>query len=273
MGSIFRAASSVLAWLGTSPRTISFLCAVRENPTKYLSWQEFEDLAPTANPAVFHAEVERDVKENGLILASPEYWKRADERYKYVHELFEQTSIDTDLVIAFEGLEYWNRAWITQELILAARLVLLAGEEETEYKVIEGRNKVFHISHAVARSSYAGEGLAPLLLKFGEKKCWMVRDRVFSLLGVCAETMEVDYQSNDVEVFVKTLRALGGQGCLCTAAIVVEALEIGVDAIAIDVPTPRFEICLSPVDIEESWGRPDREFIFSCTIISEKHIH
>jgi hypothetical protein len=184
MGSIFRHASSVLAWLGTSPSTIAVCTAVRSNPSNYLSWEEYEAAEPSASPALWRAEVERDVKEKGLVLASPEYWKRADERYAYIHDLFAKTSIDTDLMIAFEKLEYWTRAWITQELMLAARVVFVAGEEELNYALVEHRTRGL-----IGRIRWRGAGL-------------MARDRFYSLLGVCPEVILVDYQIPDVEVLL-----------------------------------------------------------------------
>jgi hypothetical protein len=269
MGNIFRRAASVLAWLGTAPKTAEFCKSVREHPTKYLSWNEYEANEPTANPAVWRAEIERDVKEQGLVLASPEYWKRADERYAYIHDLFKKTSIDTDIVVAFERLDYWTRAWITQELILASRVTFVAGDEDLDFAVIEERIRVFESVHGLARSKYRGEGLAQLLLRFGKKKCWMKRDRVFSLLGVCPEVLEVDYKSQDVDVFVETLNALGSQACLCTAAIVAESMELDESAVAADVVTPKIELSLHQVNLEECWGRPDCEFLSgACRRIS-----
>jgi hypothetical protein len=65
---------------------------------------------------------------------------------------------------------------------------------------------------------------------------------------------------------------VGAQGCLCTAAVVTEALEIGEDAVVVGAPTPRFEICVHPVNVEECWGRPDCKFMSIDVRISEKHV-
>ena len=81
----------------------------------------------------------------------------------------------------FDNLEYWNRAWITQEIALARQLTLVASGTELNSELLPNSKNLTELA------GLRGRSLVYLLDKFKGKECVIPRDRVFSLLAVCGE--------------------------------------------------------------------------------------
>jgi hypothetical protein len=152
-----------------------------------------------------------------------------------------QSSDGVEFNFALE--EYWSRAWITQEIALASRVKLLAGE--TEWNMSAASKKgLFRArqlcdphrrtgftqvqSLATERYEATSKSLFGLLSRFSDKKCSVRRDRIFSLLSLCSEgsTIQVDYGVSDLHLLFRTLEKSGSTSCLCYAAIGVYALDL-----------------------------------------------
>ncbi|KAH7412199.1 heterokaryon incompatibility protein-domain-containing protein [Phaeosphaeria sp. MPI-PUGE-AT-0046c] len=145
---------------------------------------------------------------------------------------------------AFCACEYWNRAWITQEVALARRLTLMA--RKVEVPVDEELNSYFvaafgHIAD-IEGSILTVQDLFDLLLApvkspvpmltllrlFQHKRCAIPRDRIFSLLALCPEgpRITVDYEATDEELSVRILKICARSLCMHDAYTMVKCLEI-----------------------------------------------
>jgi hypothetical protein len=108
-------------------------------------------------------------------------------------------------------------------------------------KLIEGLGYFYLISTAAKVSTHFS-GLARLLLdgskfdrlvvllaQFHDKKCEDPRDRVFSILALCSDEgrhLEVDYNITLTELMVRVLNLCNGSLCICSAALVAQALGL-----------------------------------------------
>jgi hypothetical protein len=164
------------------------------------------------------------------------------------------------LATIFNLNEYWTRAWITQEVLLAQGVILMAGDSELSMELLPdylqdcGSNFLVR-ARAAATTPLRGRGItggriySPTLMdpssevqnsilwsedditnasllyqlhKFRHQKCVLLRDRVFSLLGLCREgsDLEVDYYITDGELALKILQACERSFCICAIHVV-----------------------------------------------------
>jgi hypothetical protein len=190
--------------------------------------------------------------------------------------------------------EYWRRAWVTQEVVLARYAVLLLNEEAVELnsfasevnKALYGQRDMEMITQerfwidgspfmqfTTNVSSIRGTSLVELLVRFKNRECTVARDRIFSLLSICSEgtNVKVDYSLPDEEIVFQTLQSSKEQLCLCSAAIVARALEVK------DSPTFSFDspsIGLHPqpyieFDVHAQLVQPNSW----CVLYSDEHRH
>lgn len=70
--------------------------------------------------------------------------------------------------------------------------------------------------------------LMDLLEEFGERECYVPRDRIFSLLSLCKqdERVAVDYKLPDVDLLYEVLKSSAVPICLCHALIIGRCLGI-----------------------------------------------
>jgi len=134
--------------------------------------------------------------------------------------------------------EYWTRAWITQELILARSIIVAIGSLTFTFdELLEMiRDNIYHCfadykkSRLVLsfdrRSKIVGLPLAQLLLNFCDKNCSNPRDRIFSLLALCAEKhhIKVDYGCSVLELVWSIMKSSANTFCACSALIVMQSL-------------------------------------------------
>jgi hypothetical protein len=122
---------------------------------------------------------------------------------------------------------YWTRAWVTQEIVLARNLWLMAGDK---------RMKADHLAHSVidipvlreARRTEISTSLLFHLRTFRGRQCSNRRDIVYSLLALCAEgpNIQVNYSAPDVMVMDQVLSVCRDTLCLCSPSLVADALQI-----------------------------------------------
>lgn len=124
---------------------------------------------------------------------------------------------------------YWSRAWITQEVSLARRVSLLAGDRAVSEHVLPERTKALIPHFAGVRHIGAHtENLLALLYKYRRQKCHIRRDIVYCLLALCYDGHKVivDYTMADEEVNLAIVRACSKYLCLCTPLLLRNTLGI-----------------------------------------------
>jgi len=140
----------------------------------------------------------------------------------------------------FRNHEYWTRAWVTQEVLLARQIVLMAGvwtlhlERVPEAMIDDCSNDLIraHLltrKHPCASDNIRGKSLVSLLCMFRSQNCETLHDRVFSLLGLCNDRskIEVNYDLSSGELARKVLLSSGDSICLCGVRAVTKILNVG----------------------------------------------
>jgi hypothetical protein len=158
--------------------------------------------------------------------------------------------------------EYWKRAWVTQEILLARKVRLMAGDDEFPLEDLPARVRTFsHDSRSFASTEAAlaaqllpvwpncflgsaedfhllrGRSLIQLIGQLRDKKCAVRRDRIFSILGLCGEgsTPSVDYESTSGTLAMRILSLSSQSFCLCSLVVVCRVLGI---SFPYDAPVP-----------------------------------
>ncbi|KAH7092546.1 heterokaryon incompatibility protein-domain-containing protein, partial [Paraphoma chrysanthemicola] len=130
------------------------------------------------------------------------------------------------------GNEYWERAWIIQEIFLASTVTVWTDKIPLRFEHLHWTIDFFYLAwkdkpiaqfklhtrgtpepkqlaleFAQAKALYKGTRLTYLLLQFPEKLCEVPRDRIFSLLSISAEgsRINVDYNVPDLVVWRNVL--------------------------------------------------------------------
>lgn len=184
MGEIYSNASDVIAWLGDDGR-IERLFKSLEDYQRKLARLSFED----AN-APNYSRTERDTS---------------------MQAFMEYPEFGPDL-LAFYNVEYFHRAWIIQELILAPSLSLICGSSHlTHYglitlfnhlryqRVMTGRNKVDiilgHYLDSKIEISHTHENqftLNELIKLYGYTECSDPHDKIYAFIGT-AKDLRTDF--------------------------------------------------------------------------------
>jgi hypothetical protein len=150
---------------------------------------------------------------------------------------------------------YWTRAWVTQEVILAQSLLLLAATEIVWLEALQsiGTDAIWY-EKAIGSFRTHEELWKPIcalmgkrrdstllenLWHFRNKKCVDDRDLVFSLLSISGKdkinedpTVRVDYTRCRSELANNVLLAHKAGTCLCSIAITLQALRLDDEAIS-----------------------------------------
>jgi hypothetical protein len=139
----------------------------------------------------------------------------------------------TDIKCFICNNEYWDRAWVIQEIFLAQRVMIWADATPLEFEDLRWTMDYFYIAWKNtlmaqfklfpagdprarffqdsgfnnAKRLYLGASLIALLAHFRNKKCHVLRDRIFSMLSLCkkAHAITVDYGVPDEEVALRVL--------------------------------------------------------------------
>lgn len=137
--------------------------------------------------------------------------------------------------------DYWTRAWIVQEILLARKIWFLAQHHVISESDLRGLVTVrMNLDSAQKMIDLLDRtGIRPLpdipvsrLLEdvevFRQKKCSGVRDRIFSLLAVSADgpALDVDYNCPLPELARRVLRLHDSGICLFSVSTLIQALEL-----------------------------------------------
>ena len=135
----------------------------------------------------------------------------------------------------FWSSEYWDRAWITQEVTLAKQLTLMAGNKTLH---VDDLNIVYHHGHPAydrfkildpaALSTFKSMSLLRLLDVFKLKECERPRDKIFSLLALCGEgsDIKVDYSWSTQDVLKHVLFRCPRSLCWCSVKTLCHVLQV-----------------------------------------------
>ncbi|KAF2728114.1 hypothetical protein EJ04DRAFT_592434 [Polyplosphaeria fusca] len=135
---------------------------------------------------------------------------------------------------------YWSRAWVTQEITLTKHVCLRVHETEfdvTALKLTKMRNyrestiptQLLELYDANTRDHDSHDrNLIKLLCQYSDKQCHTKRDRIFSLLSMCAEGQGfyVDYNLPEKELLCAVLRTSRLTPCLCSAHIASRSINV-----------------------------------------------
>lgn len=232
MGEIYSNSRLVITWLGTYCPGAQYVKSFRNNHVDSAVSSSF------ANPTI-------------------------DSSYPYINHNDNEFQDQEALVDFFEN-EYWSRAWIVQEILLAQKGYVLVGTNELSWSEILSCWKSINIRTRAGsdlsttalnriRSSrfknlaeamgnanqpyvsvLAGEKWRwrDLLKGYGEQTCFDFHDRVYALRSLAFESgrITVDYNIGREELFFNALVACGNDKCLCIASHLLGILGLREDA-------------------------------------------
>ncbi|KAF1843712.1 uncharacterized protein K460DRAFT_433433 [Cucurbitaria berberidis CBS 394.84] len=133
--------------------------------------------------------------------------------------------------------EYWRRAWITQEIILARDVYFVAAGEAVNSSVLDSGARGI-IERCIQGRQWRPDDrnilpvksrtLLESLWHFRGKECANPQDAVYSLLSICHDghSLTVDYSVSMVQLALNVLKIYQQDLCLCRAKIVLQALTI-----------------------------------------------
>jgi hypothetical protein len=138
---------------------------------------------------------------------------------------------------------YWQRAWITQEVLLARNISFVAERNEVDLAVLipalrdylGGFVRSYGYRHYQIFYDLLERGAQYSLIeniwRFRQKKCLHRRDLIYSLLSVSRldEALKVDYELPTIDLALNMIRSLGTVLCVCNMKIVLQALECSKD--------------------------------------------
>ncbi|OAL44803.1 hypothetical protein IQ07DRAFT_592082 [Pyrenochaeta sp. DS3sAY3a] len=139
--------------------------------------------------------------------------------------------------------QYWGRAWVTQEVVLARKVVVWLGYNMIDFKsMINGLKYFYLVDHGKAQTpnhfsqfvenwttSLRSDKLIALVARFHNKACHTQHDRIYSLLSLCSEfdrPIKVDYDISRTQLAVQVLKQCPKSLCLCSAIVVAHTLGL-----------------------------------------------
>lgn len=132
----------------------------------------------------------------------------------------------------FINAKYWYRAWITQEIALARKVTLCAGDVELDFALLQSQ---FHVLPPAitallpgATRTLKGRSIIHLLDTFDFKDSYDRRDRIYSLLSLCGDgsDLQVDYNCSINTLAQSTLQCCRRSFCLCAVRVVAFAMNL-----------------------------------------------
>jgi len=218
MGDVFARAVQVVAWLGTQKEVVLFLETSKYGEKK---------VAPTNKP--------RKLKKRRQTTGTSERDPRA-----MISNSHPQSDNNGRISAAFLDAyrhfcfaDYWDRAWITQEVALARQITFMAGGVSLAASSLSFDLNYICDDRVGALDPHTthhlwGRSLIYLMDRFKAKKSCVVRDRVFSLLSLCGEGSDVtvDYGVTDLKVAENVLNCCRRSFCLCSIGIVAQVLGV-----------------------------------------------
>ncbi|KAH7068342.1 heterokaryon incompatibility protein-domain-containing protein [Paraphoma chrysanthemicola] len=141
----------------------------------------------------------------------------------------------------FNQSPYWKRAWITQEIALARKILFVARNMVLNSDQLPEPTPVDYYMGALMtnwnqyletffyiRNLPKDTNLFQLLSKSRNKKCGQPRDRIFSLLALCCDgaSVHVDYSKSNAPLAWDILNSCKYAFCLCSMYSVHHALDL-----------------------------------------------
>lgn len=216
MGDIFARAVQVVAWLGTKQQIVTFL---QNSSTGKVEGKAVGKL----QQSIEEAETTRG---NAYVVGS------SSGQESDCHDV-QRAQNDADGFRYFCYADYWDRAWITQEVALARRITFMAGKASLAANSISFDHEAFCQLRVAALDprttrELRGRSLIYLLFRFKSKESGLRRDRVFSLLSLCGDGSDVfvDYEITDLQVAENVLNCCTRSFCLCSIGIVAFVLGV-----------------------------------------------
>jgi hypothetical protein len=159
---------------------------------------------------------------------------------------------------------YWTRAWITQEVVLSQKLVLLAGRE-----AVDSANLfVFDMDIPILSETFElyqeTPSLLALLQRLDNRQCKIKRDIMYSLLALCREGPKIvpDYSISDEEVLLRAIQVCSKTFCLCTPIILAQELDIPIGQ---DWRVIIRDVALSKIQTGHEAGRGQWHICSACS--------
>ncbi|KAI4943934.1 hypothetical protein J4E91_009081 [Alternaria rosae] len=251
MGNIFADAKMVVSWLGNNLETQTFVQTMGLEFDRQ-GWKTWEDF--------YHSKHGDSPQGSSSQKVEPNFSSRS----VLAHDLIEENTYDSkipdsSLIQKHYGRvannAYWKRAWVTQEILLANALVVMAGQHVVgflslahacmytikklpedslmEYAYLFFMQQGKYTEDSPSRSIVQNgkwqdtHGLLALLRWFTGKCCALRRDRIYSLLALCkgGDKIRVDYDGRDVELILQVLDACKEEMCFCTASTVARIVK------------------------------------------------
>jgi hypothetical protein len=136
--------------------------------------------------------------------------------------------------------KYWTRAWVIQEVVLAQRVEVSLSVQRIPFPMfMDGLQPLSYAwrgithfkqyaAHFENMKQLCNNSLMEFLYHFENKDCGFVQDRIFSLLALCNDggDIPVRYDMSRNELAYQVLKSRARTACLCTAAIVAQALAL-----------------------------------------------
>jgi hypothetical protein len=182
----------------------------------------------------------------------------------YMHYLKKAKAQHTSTMIALDAIndahkivgtcvfnnEYWSRAWVTQEIVLARSVVvLLCGESFKISDLVSARLNFDNIDLGSFRDcamtrfaqvvdSSAQLPLLHLIDKLRDSQCEIFRDRIYSLLSLSSDNQlpGVDYEQTSEDLAYEVLTLSDGALCVCSALLVAQTLNLSNEKCCGDPP-------------------------------------
>lgn len=138
------------------------------------------------------------------------------------------------LARAYFANEYWKRAWITQEVGRARKVIVVSDREELEFHRVTEESP---LSQYLPNRDLKRQKLVNLIIRFRNRLCSNKRDRIYSLAALCSEKITVDYNLSKEQVLEQTLKSCQDSLCLCTIYVIQEALELDLEDLSTSTRT------------------------------------
>jgi hypothetical protein len=130
--------------------------------------------------------------------------------------------------------DYWDRAWVTQEVALGGRVTLCAGQRELEAQhlkgIFEGGAYSERTTNQLPPHAYAlqGRSLVYLMDHFKHKESGVQRNHIHSLLALCDDgsDLQVDYDTSHDTLACHVLKSCRKSFCLCAIHTVARVLHL-----------------------------------------------
>ncbi|KAF1916463.1 heterokaryon incompatibility protein-domain-containing protein [Ampelomyces quisqualis] len=152
--------------------------------------------------------------------------------------------------------EYWSRAWVAQEVLLARSVIVLLCHETFEFtELVKTTMKFDNVDlgsfRDCAMAQFAdlinGFGyvqpktLVNLLDNFRDYRCEMPRDHIYSLLALSSESQlpRVDYNQPSEGLAYEVLKRSDEPLCICSALLVGHTLELCPEQHKREIVSPR----------------------------------